>query len=70
MCLVSQVKELEDALVAELCPAEEGAQLVSKTGLLLQRLEGCMPAEDEYTSAYPLQVAHKFNFTAIAVSCL
>ena len=44
MRTVLQVKELEDALVAELCPAEETAQMVSKTGLLLQRLEGCMPA--------------------------
>ena len=70
ICTVSQVKELEDALVAELCPTEDGARLASKTGLLLQRLEGCMPAEDEYTSAYPLQVAHELNPTAIAVSCL
>ena len=65
-----QVKELEDALVAELCPAEETAQLVSKIGLLLQRLEGCMPTENEYSSAYPLQVAHRFNLIAISVSCL
>lgn len=70
MRTVLQVKELEDALVAELCPGEETAQLVSRTGLLLQRLEGCTPTEDEYTSAYPLQVSHRLNLTAISVSCL
>ena len=52
-----QVTSLEDALVAELCPSEDGGELTSRTGLLLRRLEACAPAEEECTSANPLQVS-------------
>ena len=43
--------------MAELCPSEDGANLTSRTGLLLRRLEACAPAEEECTSANPLQVS-------------
>ena len=54
--LLVQVKSLEDALVAELCPSEGGGQVTSRTGLLLRRLDACTLAEEECTSANPLQV--------------
>ena len=49
------MKSLEDALVAEWCPTEDGEGVVSIMGLLLQRLEACAPAEG-CCSACPLQV--------------
>lgn len=50
------MKRLEDALVAELCPGDDGQAVTSKTGLLLQQLEACALAEGECSSAHPLQV--------------
>ena len=57
----SQGRSLEDALMAELCPSEDGGHLASRTGLLLRRLEACTPADEEYTSANPLQVSTTFS---------
>ena len=62
-----QVTSLEDALVAELCQSEDGKHLTSGTGLLLRRLEACAPAEEECSSANPLQVS---TVTAPAVRVL
>ena len=55
------MKVLEDALVAELSPAECGGLVASRTGLLLQRLDGHAPAEADPTSADPYQVASTNN---------
>ena len=52
---------LEDALVAELSPAECGGLVASRTGLLLQRLDGHALADADPTSACPLQVAGTYN---------
>ena len=52
---------LEDALVAELSPAECGGLVASRTGLLLQRLEGHALADADPTSACPFQVASTCN---------
>ena len=50
------MKSLEDVLVAEWCPTEDGEGPVSIMGLLLQRLEACAPADEGRASACPLQV--------------
>lgn len=50
------MKSLEEALVAEWCPTEDGDGLVSIMGLLLQRLEACAPANEDGSPACPLQV--------------
>lgn len=57
----AQVRSLEDALVAELCPSEDGGHFASRTGLLLRRLEACAPADEDFTSANPLQVRTAFS---------
>lgn len=51
------MKVLEDALVAELSPAECGGLVASRTGRLLQHLEGHALADADPTSACPFQVA-------------
>ena len=51
-----QVKVLEDALVAELSPADGGGLVASRTGLLLQCLEGHAHADADSPSAHPFQV--------------
>ena len=56
-----QVKVLEDALVAELSSAACGGLVASRTGLLLQRLEGHAHEDADLASAYPFQVASTHN---------
>ena len=55
------MKVLEDALVAELSPAECGGLVASRMGLLLQRLEGHALADADSISAYPFQVDSTYN---------